>query len=943
MEHSVDISLMCEVWQKAEDKKHLFEVEKMLQIDGLNYFSTTRPPGKRGGGAAIIVNTKNFTAVKLDVQIPNHLEVVWALAKPKSEHAHIKRIILCSFYSPPRSKLRNKLLDHIICTLQSLTTRYPGCGILVGGDKNKMNISSLLNNNLKLKPLVRYPTRKREILDILLTNLYPYYNNAVIIPPVQPDIPGQGVPSDHSVPLCIPHTDPHNPPTRRYKTVVSRPLPDSKIREFGQWLTSEKWEEMKEGDSPCKQVEIFERRINEKVEEYFPQKKVKVGCDDKVFMTSELKSLKRKRMREYKKHGKSSKYLTLAKEFQTKYKKAAQNYIRKNVDSLKDADPGKAYSILKRMGAQPGDDFDEMNSFTLPQHENISVSEAAELISEHFSKISREFSPVSIKALPDRVIHKIENPESESLIPEIFEHDVFRRICQAHKPKSGVPGDLPRKLVAEFGPEIAVPVTKIFSSVMESARQGTAKWPPTWKQEFGVPLQKISNPQSEDDLRVISLTSFFSKVLERFVLEWLMTYVGKNLDPKQFGGLKGNSISHYLIEMINFILYNQDYNLPIAILACTIDFSKAFNRIDHNLLVTKLSDLGVPGWLLNLVMGFLTERSLLLKYKGETSKSKPLPGGGPQGTLLGLFLFLILINDCGFQTKQEPIGATITKQKSKFTSRTLHTKFVDDMTVLEALNLNETTIKNPDRPLPDPFHARLGQKLDPTKSQVYSQVSEIQRFARDNKMKLNLEKCKFMLFNPTTNFDFIPELEAEGKSIETVEKMKLLGLIITNDLKWRANTEQMVKKAYNRLWIIKRLKAHGASFEDLVDVYNKQIRSILEFGVPVWNPSLTKEDSCEIERVQKAFLHILLGNDYLDYENALRKTNLEKLKDRRVSLCRTFAKKSLKHPKHKHWFQPSKGAPNTRSVKPTLREPLSRLARYKKSPIPYLTRLLNES
>ena len=186
-------------------------------------------------------------------------------------------------------------------------------------------------------------------------------------------------------------------------------------------------------------------------------------------------------------------------------------------------------------------------------------------------------------------------------------------------------------------------------------------------------------------------------------------------------------------------------------------------------------------------------------------------------------------------------------------------------------------------------------------------------------------------------------LEAEGKSIETVEKMKLLGLIITHDLKWRANTVEMVKKAYNRLWIIKRLKAHGASIADLLEVYNKQIRSILEFGVPVWNPSLTKEDSCEIERVQKAFLHIALGNDYLDYENALIKTNLEKLKDRRVSLCRTFAKKSFKHPKHKHWFQPSKDAPNTRSVKPPLKEPLSRLARYRNSPIPYLTRLLNQA
>ena len=423
-------------------------------------------------------------------------------------------------------------------------------------------------------------------------------------------------------------------------------MADSKIREFGQWLVSKQWPEIKEADSPSQQVEIFESIMNQKVQEFFPQKKVRIGVDDKIFMTSELKSLKRKRIREYKKHGKSMKYLMLAKEFKSKYKKAAENYIRKNVDNLKDADPGKAYSILKRMGAQPGDDHDEMNTFTLPQHENISVSEATELIAEHFSMISREFAPLNKEALPDRVIQKIENPENESVIPQIFEHDVFKRISQANKPKSGVPGDLPRKLVSEFGPEITVPITKIFSSVLNSASQGTAKWPSSWKQEFGVPLQKITDPQSEDDLRVISLTSFFSKVLEKFVLEWLMSYVGKKLDPKQFGGLKGNSVSHYLIKMINFILYNQDYNLPIAILACIIDFSKAFNRIDHNLLITKLSDLGVPGWLLNLVMGFLTERSLLLKHKGETSESKPLPGGGPQGTLLGLFLFLILINDC---------------------------------------------------------------------------------------------------------------------------------------------------------------------------------------------------------------------------------------------------------------------------------------------------------
>ena len=113
-------------------------IENMLQMEGLQYYSTTRPRGKRGGGAAIIVNKEKFTAQKLDIQIPLKLEIFWALVKPKFEAAQMKNIIVGSFYSPPRSRLMNKLKDHIVGTLNMLTTKYPGCGIFVGGDKNKM-------------------------------------------------------------------------------------------------------------------------------------------------------------------------------------------------------------------------------------------------------------------------------------------------------------------------------------------------------------------------------------------------------------------------------------------------------------------------------------------------------------------------------------------------------------------------------------------------------------------------------------------------------------------------------------------------------------------------------------------------------------------------------------------------------------------------------------
>ena len=182
----------------------------------------------------------------------------------------------------------------------------------------------------------------------------------------------------------------------------------------------------------------------------------------------------------------------------------------------------------------------------------------------------------------------------------------------------------------------------------------------------------------------------------------------------------------------------------------------------------------------------------------------------------------------------------------------------------------------------------------------------------------------------------------DGHEIETVEEMKLLGLIITNDLSWTRNTEEMTRKGYSRLWMVKRLLGLGGSQETLIDVYCKQIRSVLEFGAPVWNSSLTQEHVRDIERVQKSFLHVLLGEEYEDYEHALALTDIESLEDRRIHLCTKFAIKAFKHPNHSNWFVEHKqqGAV-TRNEKSTFDSPLCRLKRFKKSPIPYLTGLLN--
>ena len=107
-----------------------------------------------------------------------------------------------------------------------------------------------------------------------------------------------------------------------------------------------------------------------------------------------------------------------------------------------------------------------------------------------------------------------------------------------------------------------------------------------------------------------------------------------------------------------------------------VDFSKAFNRQNHNLLITKLSDMGVPSWLLQIVIGFLTDRKMLVKYKDVKSGVKDLPGGGPQGTLLGLLLFIVLINDVGFDGQLNNAGEIVTSKRNMKVVNEIHLKYI---------------------------------------------------------------------------------------------------------------------------------------------------------------------------------------------------------------------------------------------------------------------------
>ena len=95
----------------------------------------------------------------------------------------------------------------------------------------------------------------------------------------------------------------------------------------------------------------------------------------------------------------------------------------------------------------------------------------------------------------------------------------------------------------------------------------------------------------------------------------------------------------------------------------------------------------------------------------------------------------------------------------------------------------------------------------------------------------------------------------------------------------------------------------GANQTEFVDIYQKQVRSVLELAVPVWQPCITKFEKNQIERVQKCALFIILGEQYTHYAQALALVNCESLEDRREKICEKFVKKAANHPKYQNWFR----------------------------------------
>ena len=231
---------------------------------------------------------------------------------------------------------------------------------------------------------------------------------------------------------------------------------------------------------------------------------------------------------------------------------------------------------------------------------------------------------------------------------------------------------------------------------------------------------------------------------------------------------------------------------------------------------------------------------------------------------------------------------------------------------------------------------------DNLKSQEW--LNKINEWTTNQKMQINEDKTKSMIFNFTTKYQFTTRLTLNNNIIEVLKSTKLLGTIISDDLRWDLNTQNIVKKANARMQLLREVASFSPAIEDLKTIYFLFVRSLLEQSATVWHSGLTEENRNDLERIQKSAVRIILGDAYIGYKKSLVKLEMETLEDRRKQLCLNFALKCKKNPKTSNMFPENmKVHKMITRYEEKYQVEYANTERLRNSPIVYMQNLLNEN
>ena len=366
--------------------------------------------------------------------------------------------------------------------------------------------------------------------------------------------------------------------------------------------------------------------------------------------------------------------------------------------------------------------------------------------------------------------------------------------------------------------------------------------PTVWKRANITPVHKGGSKRSVEQYRPISILSTLSKLFERLVHNEVYPVLHNTLIQQQHGFVKKRSTTTNLLVFTSDLFDNIDNRIQVD--AVYTDFRKAFDRVDHELLLNRIAFNGIRGNLLRWFISYITNRCQRVVINGYHSYTSQVTSGVPQGSILGPLLFIIFINCIGNCFRN-----------SKFLL------YADDLKVYRPIrNLQDCYL--------------LQEDLDRLTEYCYS-----------SKLHLSIPKCNYINFTKNKNIiRFAYSLC--NIPLNNVNTVRDLGILLDSKLCLDLHIEQIVNKAYKMYGFIMRSTHDFKRTSSYLCLYKTFVRSQLEYAVPIWSPYYKKYID-RIENVQRRFLramHFRCQRTYLQYSQLLSKYKLLTLSSRRKQL-----------------------------------------------------------
>ena len=837
-----DIICMQETWLTGEADASL------LQLNGYNLILQGASLS-RHSGLGIYINSSIPYTIK-----PNIKYSTWEAMVLEIMHSSIsKPIVIVNIYRAPNNLLENKIkfieeFTDLVNNMQALNKH-----IIISGDFNldllkvkKDNIISMYFTNLTaagFEPLITLPTRFTENYTCtLIDNIFT--NSMNILEPISGILISNI--SDHKLCFTLFPLENNNDKQPPYVTIITRPnnvndlikvdLQNLDIMSmFDQGLNSD----------PSINYDILESALTQLIDKYTTKRRVKFRKHrhkKQPWITQGiLKSIKyRDKLHlKVKKTPPTSNDLPSMKINLSTYNKILKKIIRQakalhytNLFETHKNDSKRTWNNINSILNKKQKDDSTIDHLIVDGKRITSDFEIATQLNNFFTEIGHKtasqipltnvnyqsFLPPSTH--PEFSFNTITDTEIDKIITDL-------------KPKYSTGHDhINTILIKHLKHELIKPLTLIANQMIT-----TSIFPDQLKIAKIKPIHKKDDKHISTNYRPISLLPSVSKILEKVMLLQLDNHFTNNqlYFKSQYGFRKKRSTELAILEFTDRIIQNMDHNVtPTAIF---LDLSKAFDTLNHNILTNKLKYYGIRNTSLNLCQSYLSNRKQFVTVNNETSSNLNISIGVPQGSILGPFFFLVFVNDL-----------------PNCTNSLDFITYADDTTLFTTLN----------------------PKLPQTNAQLNTEVDKVYTWLCTNKLSLNIAKTKLMNFHTPQRLYTPPKIFIDQEPVQNVNQYNFLGILIDDNLTWKAHTNKISIKISQITGIINKLKHIIPQFA-LRNIYNALILPHLSYGILAWG---INNNTNSILKIQKRAVRAITNSPYNSHTNQLfKRLNLLKIND----------------------------------------------------------------